>query len=80
MARGNALIAGLSTRDSSLQTSSCPKQEGLAVPGLLSDGKKVVAYICTAECFIFRGNSRALHGLAARKLDCISSSLSRAKY
>jgi hypothetical protein len=37
MAQVNALIAGLSTRDSSLQISSCPKQEDLAVPGLLSD-------------------------------------------
>ena len=46
MAQVNALIAGLSTRDSSLQISSCPKQEDLAVPGLLSDGKKVVDVIC----------------------------------
>ncbi len=80
MAQVNALIASLSTRDSSLQISSCPKQEDLAVPGLLSDRKKVVVYICTAECFIFRGNSSALHSLAARKLDCNSYSLRRAKY
>ena len=46
MAQVNALIAGLSTRDSSLQISSCPKQEDLAVPGLLSDRKKVVDVIC----------------------------------
>jgi len=46
MAQVNAPIAGLSTRDSSLQISSCPKQEDLAVPGLLSDGKKVVGVIC----------------------------------
>jgi hypothetical protein len=45
MAQVNALIAGLSTRDSSLQISSCPKQEGLAVPGMLSDRKKVVDVI-----------------------------------
>src|SRR6267154_2593541 len=32
MAQVNDLIAGLSTRDSSLQISSCPKQEDLAVP------------------------------------------------
>jgi len=46
MAQVNALIAGLSTRDSSLQISSCPKQEDLAVPGLVSDRKKVVGVIC----------------------------------
>jgi hypothetical protein len=46
MAQVNALIAGLSTRDSSLQISSCPKQEDLAVPVLLSDRKKVVDVIC----------------------------------
>jgi hypothetical protein len=43
MAQVTALIAGLSTRDSSLQISSCPKQEDLAVPGLLSE---VVDVIC----------------------------------
>jgi hypothetical protein len=31
MAQANALIAGLSTRDSSLQISTCTKQEDLAV-------------------------------------------------
>ena len=46
MAQVNALVAGLSTRDSSLQISSCPNQEDLAVPGLLSDRKKVVDVIC----------------------------------
>ena len=45
MAQVNALIAGLSTRDSSLQISFCPKQEDPAVPGLLSDRKKVVDVI-----------------------------------
>jgi hypothetical protein len=74
-AQVNDLISGLSTRDSSLQISSYPKQEHLAVPGLLSDRQKVEAYICTAECFIFRGNSRDLPSLAARKLDCNSYSL-----
>ena len=45
MAQVIALIAGLSTRDSSLQISFCPKQEDPAVPGLLSDRKKVVDVI-----------------------------------
>ena len=54
MAQVNALVAGLSTRDSSLQISSCPKQEDLAVPDLLSDRKNVgdadlsVSYLQTA--------------------------------
>jgi hypothetical protein len=45
MAQVNALIAGPSTRDSSLQVSFCPKQEDLAEPGMLSDKKKVVDVI-----------------------------------
>jgi len=46
MAQVSFLIADLPTRDSSLQISSCPNQEDLAVPGLLSDRKKVVDVIC----------------------------------
>jgi hypothetical protein len=40
MALVNFLIADLSTRDSSLQISSCPKQEDLAVRGSLFDRKE----------------------------------------
>jgi hypothetical protein len=46
MAQVSFLIADLPTRDPSLQISSCPNQEDLAVPGLLSDRKKVVDVIC----------------------------------
>jgi hypothetical protein len=40
MAQVNFLIADLSTRDSPLQISSCPKQEDLAVRGSLFDRKE----------------------------------------
>ena len=46
MPQVNAPNAGPSTRDSSMQISSCPKQEDLAVPCLLSDRKKLVDLIC----------------------------------
>ena len=46
MAQVSFIIADLPTRDSSLQISSCPNQEDLAVPGLPSDRKKVVDVIC----------------------------------
>ena len=46
MAQVSFLIADLPTRDSSLQISSYPKQEDLAVQGLLSDREKVVDVIC----------------------------------
>jgi len=46
MAQVSFLIADLPTRDSSLQISSCPNPEDLAVPGLLSDRRKVVDVIC----------------------------------
>jgi hypothetical protein len=42
MAQVNFLIAGLPTRDSSLQISSYPKQEDLAVRGSLFDRKEGV--------------------------------------
>ena len=54
MAQVSFLIADLPTRDSSLQISSCPNQEDLAVPDLLSDRKNVgdadlsVSYLQTA--------------------------------
>jgi hypothetical protein len=40
MAQVSFLIADLPTRDSSLQISSCPKQEDLAVRGSLFDRKE----------------------------------------
>ena len=46
MAQVSFLIADLPTRDSSLQIFSYPKQEDLAVQGLLSDREKVVYVIC----------------------------------
>ena len=46
MARVSFLIADLPTRNSSLQIFSYPKQEDLAVQGLLSDREKVVDVIC----------------------------------
>ena len=46
MAQVSFLTADLPTRDSSLQISSCPKQEDLAMQSLLSDRKKVVDVIC----------------------------------
>ena len=45
MAQVSILVADLPTRDSSLRISSCPKQEDLAVQGLLSDREKVVYVI-----------------------------------
>src|SRR6266496_5191012 len=49
MAQVNALIAGLPTRDSSLQISSYPKQEDVAVPGLLSDRKEGTEFDLSAS-------------------------------
>ena len=46
MARVSFLTADLPTRNSSLQIFSYPKQEDLAVRGLLSDREKVVDVIC----------------------------------
>jgi hypothetical protein len=46
MAQVSFLVAELPTRDSSLQILSYPKQEDLAVQGLLSDREKVVDVIC----------------------------------
>ncbi len=46
MAQVSFLTADLPTRDSSLQISSYPKQEDLAMQSLLSDRKKVVDVIC----------------------------------
>ena len=46
MAQVSFLVADLPTRDSSLQISSYPKQEDLAMQSLLSDRKKVVDVIC----------------------------------
>jgi hypothetical protein len=45
MAQVSFPIVDLPTRDSSLQIFSYPKQEDLAVQGLLSDGEKVVDVI-----------------------------------
>ena len=45
MAQVSFLIGDLPKRDSSLQISSYPKQEDLAVRGLLSDREKVVDVI-----------------------------------
>jgi hypothetical protein len=49
MAQVSFLVAELPTRDSSLQILSYPKQEDLAVQGLLSDREKVVDVICRAS-------------------------------
>ena len=46
MAQVSFLVADLPTRDSSLQISSYPKQEDLAMQSLLSDREKVVDVIC----------------------------------
>ena len=42
MAQVSFLVADLPTRDPSLQISSCPKQEDLAVRGSLLTGEKVL--------------------------------------